>query len=595
MTNFAPGLGHLGLDSRHMKPGEAVLAINCDLFKELGALHAIKTNKILETVTFEGTTVIIHTIHKFRGKFLVHAGENLYYEDMAVPVRSFSGENPMVAVNYEDNVYLVNGVEFLKMSIDIHGDISFTTPFIEKPDPANITLFADVAGQLPSGTYNYLYTFVNAFNSALPDAVRDESPPDSDPGSPTVSVTFSHTGGRIAHSNLPTRTGFNLIIYRWHVESGSFEFGKVTEITDGSTTYIDNIHTSQLGRLLVTQDYVTPPIPLDIIKFNNNLMLLGIQSWNDRPLTEIDNYIWWSDDMRLAGYDPRFLDISGETDDKVMAGSVLNNIFQIFTKARVEVLSGTQAREYREATQQARTGLAARFAKTGTIVYGELILGSDRALHMYNGFQFDENTTLSKMDNLFAEDSKHPHRINWDYRDQCRMGFLNRVARLAYPSVNSTVNDKVLKMDFRDYPNIVFTVDDYETTTMFSDGVNNQMIGGNSLGEVFEMEKGITYRAATWKGGDDDKGDIHAATTFQKVRVDIDSKGKDVAAKLTVDDVEVNTTNLNKNSRKGILESYASFGAKKGKRAAVQFDINQPDHDVAIYDFEIDIGKPNKS
>jgi len=588
MPNFSGGLGHLGMDVRHMKPEEAYLALNSDLFRELGALHAIKDKRLIETYTLDGVAVPIHAAHKFRGVFLVHAGENLYYGNASTPVRAFVSTNPMVVVNYEDSVYFTNGVEFLKMTVSDIGALTFETPFVVAPVSTGITVAEADDGQLSQGKYQYLYTYIDAFNAALPHLSRDESPPDSLPKIATVSISLSGDNKKVVHSNLPTSTGFNLVIWRWKVGEG-FEFRLVTEITDSSTSYTDDVHTNQLGGILTSQDYETPPIPLDLERFNNTLVLLDIRSWQDRPMTEIDNYIFWSADRRFSCYDPHFLDISGETDDRVMGGKVLNNSFYVFTKARVEGLFGASAQQYRESTQQARTGLAARLALVNTITYGLLFLGSDRALHIFDGFRFNEKTDLRKMDNLFAEDSTHPHRMNWDARDKCRLSFLNQKARLAYPSVSSTTNDKILKMDFRDFPRIIFTIDDYEATGLFADEVNNQMIAGNSSGELFEVEAGNTFLPARWKSKDFDLGDIEADKIYKKLRIDMNSQGKDINTTLTIDDEAKGTPTLNKSNRKSKFSTFRSFLTPNlGARAAVEIYWNHPNDDVVLYDYEVD-------
>lgn len=581
--DFSGGLGNLSVDLRHMQGNEAYVALNADIVTVLGALKAVRDNKTIGTITGGQP---LDSIHKFLTSLLLHSGGQLYYGgSFSIDSQAFSSENPMSAVNYRGTVYVANGNAFLK-SVDGR---TWSTPFVRAPSITGVTIaeHAD-PGVIPAGTYRYKQTYVQE-TTALQKLHRDESPP-----SALVEITTVTADKKITLDNLPSSTGYNLLLYR--NELGSAEWREVVEITDGSTSYTDNFRFADLGEILTTELYETPPIPKIIKKFNNNLFLMGIQSWQGLSLSILDNFAFYSDDMRFSAYSPLFRFDVGSTDDKLMNGEVGGDNFYFYTKAGITMVTGVNAREYRQRSTHAFTGLAATWALVNTVGYGHLLLCSDRKLRIFNGFSYLQNEDLRKMDALFEENSSYPYAMNWTQREKCRLMFFNQTAYLAYPSGSNTENDKVLKMDFRYFPRIRFTIDDYPVSAWYADQINHLLYLGNASGEVREAGKASTYLPVTWKGKDWDGGDIHALKTYGKGRIDYDSKGKDIALTLTVDDQANNVITLNKDGRHLRDKPFRSFSSPgQGYRAAMQFKWDEPDKDIVVYDAELSVSKEKKT
>jgi hypothetical protein len=582
MSNFSGGLGHLGVDSRFLQDNEGVVVLNCDVSRRIGELHAVKDNKLLD----DSLSDTIHAIHQYKGSRLVHAGDSLHYP--GVTSRTFSGTNPMVAFNQEGFAYLCNGVEYLRFD-----GSEYTSAFIDAPDSSGVTVTETTGGLLPQGTYHYLITSQDNSNTGMPGQNRGESPPDSLVGAASITITLTGDNKRVSFAGLPSADDTNIIIYRWELNQG-FEFRQVTEITDKASTFIDNIPAGQLGPILKTQEYATPPIPKHITMFNSTAMLMGIRSWQGQPTTTLDNYLFWSDNRRVfGGYDPFFLAIIGVggSDDRIMNGDSLGLNFYTYTQAGVFGLGGTQALQYLQFPTMATTGLAAEFALTNVITLGHLILGSDRRLHIFNGTIFNDPASLRKMDELFSEESSHIHRMNWSARDKCRMVFFDGIARLAYPSVDSTENDKVLNMDFRRFgenQNIIFTITDKPVTAFFADEVNNQLLMGNADGEIREVEKADTYLSPRWDSKDFDGGDINADKIYNKVRLDTNTQGKDVNLLLFIDDQGRGTPTVNKSSRRSKFSTFKSYQIpNKGTRSSFSLRWDHPKFDVTFFDYEV--------
>lgn len=644
------GLGNLRLDPRLMRPNEAVIALNPDLRKEEGALHAIKGNLVHANMDDK-----IDAIHSFENKLLVHAGDKLFYGDLNTEVREFSSDSPMDALNHEGDVYLCNGKKLLRFD-----GTDFFTPFIEAPSVSGIsaalpntlkvgaiTAFTTVethkvrvwsadhglstqdkvnisgtnnydgeyvvtvigddifsidhdfygddatgtwqeVGNLRVGDYRYIFTWRVNLLSALAGDDRGESPPYKDPTTNELDpIIFKlDLPGEIKLSGLPTQDGHNLVIWRWEIGMGN-EYRELKEIKNESTTYKDTKVFHELGDGIRSLLYETPPIPRHIKMFNKTLILMGITSWLTMPLKVLDNYGLWSDDRRLSGYSRLFHAVIGKTDDRLMNGEVLGNNFYFYTKTTIERFAGVNARSYRQQKTRATTGLAAEWALVDTTAYGHLFLGSDRRLHLFNGVTLLTITALAKMDDLFAKDSTHPHRMNWEARSACRLSFFDDMARLAYPSANSGRVDKVLNMDFSKYPNIRFTISDYGATCFSADVVNFALYAGNMDGEIIKVEESDKYLPVTLRTRDFDFENVHKRKDFEKINLDYDSKGKDIACDIYIDD-QLNTTIIaNKNGRQVKESTDKSFESPNdGDRVAIEFSWDEPDTDVVIYDID---------
>jgi hypothetical protein len=564
---FSGGLGDLNYDSRLMRENEARIALNVDLRQEEGALHAARANLGVKTLSAK-----INKIHKYLNSFLVHSGSSIYYNNLANSVRSFSNAFPMDILNFEGKSYLCNGSEFLKFN-----GTTFSTPYIEPPSSAGITATEGTSGNLEEGKYRIKFAWRTSELAAKQGLDRDESPP-----SVAIEVTIS-ADKQIDYGNLPSQTNYNLVIYRWRLGTGNL-YREVTEITDEATSYSDNLTYWELGST-TPNDYETPPIPRHLVVFNNNLFIFGISSWEGYDSSILDNYVFYSDNLRFSGWSRKFIIIVGKTDDRVMNGMVLGETLLIYTKKTIERIVGTGALAYGQSTSTAATGLAAEWALVNTAKYGHLFLGSDRRLHLFNGLLLLKVPALHKMDGLFDKNSDHIHRMNWSQRDKCRLTFFDDMARLAYPSGDSPIADKVLNMDFKYYPDIRFTISDYEATNYYADEINNILYVGDSDGNIKEVEGADTYLAPFYKTKDFDNGDIHADEDYEELLLDYDSKGKDISASIKIDDQLNSIIIANKDGREVVERTDLSFkSSAEGKRISVEYEWNAPNDDVVIYD-----------
>jgi hypothetical protein len=554
-----------------MAENELVTALNIDVTREPGVVHAARDNLLLRDLPYS-----LVAIHRYLDKFLIHAGDFLYYNafgSSAPSTRSFSDTYPMDAVNYEGNVYLCNGAEFLK-----YDGSDFSTPFITAPDAGSAAQGAD--GDLPKGKYYYVLTWKPSANNPLKPLDRDESPP-----SDSFNVTIK-SNKKISLSSLPTQSGYNLVIYRWMLGQGS-EYREVTEITDSSTTYTDNLTYWELGLAIKTEEYETPPIPKHISLFRNNLFASGIKSWQSLSGTVLDNYLFYSDDRRLSGWSPYFLFNIGETDDKIMNHAVIGDVLAVYTRTSIKRIEGYSAASYVLKDSNATTGLAAEYALTSISPLLHLMLGSDRKLYFFNGIDLVTNEQLRKVDYLFEKNSTHPYRINWDEREKCRLTYFNKVARLAYPSYGQTENDKVLNMDFSKAGIIKFTISNYSATCFYADKINHVLYMGNTSKQLKEVEGDVNnFLSPVVKTKDFDEADIHELKTYNKINVDYDSKGENISCAFIVDGQTNNTVNINKDGReeKEIID--ASPKENEGNRIALQLSWPAGKKDISVYDWE---------
>jgi hypothetical protein len=576
------GLGDLGADERLIMPGEGRNVLNVDL-RTTGELHAEKDHKFVSQLS----TNKIHSIHKFLGKLLIHQGDTLFYDGVDTE-QSFSGVFPMSAVNWLGNCYLCNGFSFLRFN-----GTTFSTPFVTAPDTSSIAGSQTASGKLPAGNYKYKFTRAE-YSQVFGVERRDESPP----GETVLEVELDADNKKITHSNLPANsTTTSLVIYRLREDSaGTYQF--VAEISDGSDSYVDNIVEAELGESLVTDLYETPPIPRQLMVFNGNLYLMGLTEWQDQNTQIIDNVVFFSDDRRFSGYSADFHDVIGKTDDVVMNGLIVSENAYIFTQANVFRHIGTNARNYQQRSTRSFTGLAARNVLVNTITYGVLFLGSNRRLDVFDGSEIRDVPALRKVDRIFERNSTYEHAINWSAREQCKLTYFDQMARLAYPSGNSIVNDRVLNLDFKPWPDIRISISSYEVTAWFADNQDFVLYAGNSNGELKELNHGELRLSPTYELGQLDLGDIHQRKDWEKVLLDFDSKGVDVAVQVEIDDVVAKPMTFNKTSR-GIVknpltstnEDFKTIGSEtnklNGKRATASITWPAGSDNVTIYDFDI--------
>lgn len=590
MSTFEGGLGDLSLDRRHLLPNQAYVSLNTDLRTEIGALRAIRDN-----LEINGLPANINSINIYLNKLLVHSGEDLYYNDLVTAERSFASTSPMQVIKFEGNAYLTNGVEFLKFD-----GSTFVTPFIDPPDSSSIVLDESAgAGNLEAGIYSYVFTYRPKDLAFLSAYDQEESPP-----SAAIEVTIV-ADKEIDLSVLPISTLYNLIIYRQKLGEGS-EYREVTQMSSDATTFTDNLLFHQLGEdILKTALYVTPPVPRHISLHNRNLFMSGITSWPNSNISQtiLDNYMLVSDDGRISGWPKFALDIIGQTGDKIMNHLPLTeNALLVYTKEKIRKITGYNLLTYRQESTYSPIGLAAEWPLADTVQFGHLILGSDRRINLFDGNSIigDARNQFKRIDAVFAKFSEYPHRINWDEREKTRMSFYDGIGYLAYPSHDSTVNNRVLRMDMRSPRDIVFTISDWETTWMFPDFGNSIFYMGDSDGGIKEVEADPdNYRAVTHQGKDEDGGDIINDKNFKELRADYSSPNTTVTAKLYVDDILNNTIELDKSVNKtarGIVDSQSkSFvSLNKGKRSSVEFSWPATTEKVVVYDASIEINKTQK-
>lgn len=586
MSTFAGGLGDLSFDRRHILPNQAWLSVNTDLKSEIGSLRAVHDNFTLNSLSDN-----INSINKYLGLLLVHAGGNLYYGDLGNARKTFSDNSPMDVIKFEGNAYLTNGVEFLKFD-----GSTFVTPFIDPPSSSGISLADGGAGNLEAGIYSYKYTWRPKDLAFLSAYDQEESPP----GVTAKEITIID-GRQITHSSLPTNSLYNLIIYRQKLGEGS-EYREVTQISGDATTYTDNLFFQQLGEdILKTDLYVTPPVPRHISLHNRNLFMSGITSWPDSNIskTVLDNYLLVSDDGRMSGCPKFALDIIGETDDKIMNQMPLTeNYLCVYTKEKIKKITGQNLLSYRQEPTYAPVGLAAEWVLADTVMYGHLILGSNREVNVFTGDFIDNDARkqFKKVDAIFAKFSEYPHRINWDEREKCRMSFFNGIGYLAYPTHDSTSNNRVLRMDMRSPDNIIFTISDWATTWMFPDKGNNIFYMGDSLGNIKEVEGDPdNYRAVTHQGKDEDNKDIIADKNFDEMRIDYSSPNDSITAEMFVDDASNRSVSFNKTSRAAVDREAKTFGAQnQGKRASIKLSWPASQNKIVVHDVSIEINKAQR-
>jgi hypothetical protein len=640
------GLGDLSLDSRHLNDNEAITAVNVDLRREEGVLRAIKSNLLNSSLS-----EAILGIHRFLNEFLIHTNGKLYYSSLTAEKRTLSKTIPMSVVNYEGKAYIADGTVFVKTS----DGSTYTTPFIEAPSNSGITLaistgsitaFADAGGgkvtvtsaahglsngvqvvitgttsyngtftisdvsadgttfnitttwvaddatgtweevgELQSGTHKYVFTYCDSANTALDVLDRGESPP-----SDSVSITIANDNRKVKIAGMPNSSGYNLCAYRWRLGTGGgYRFAK--EMTVAEATYTDNLAYRELGGLIQTTYFETPPICKHLVMFNNNLFLLGVSGWRSVSQTVLDNYIFWSADKRFDGYSSRQLARIGKTDDKVVNGLVLGNDLIIYTRGEVHKITGVNSLSYRKAKTKATTGLGAEYALVDTVTFGHLLLGSDRQLHLFNGFDFINNPILQKVNKLFSKDSDNPYRMNWNAREKCRLSFHNNMARLAYPSAGQIENDKVLNIDFKAYPRLRFTISNYDATAFYSDVPNNVEYMGNNDGEFKEVEGGTTYENPILQTKEYDLKNPHEDKQNDKFYMDYDSHGKDITVTPYIDGTANSTITKNKDGREKTEQPQKLAMPNKGKRISYHITWTDTTEDIAIYDIAPSINK----
>jgi hypothetical protein len=589
VSTFEGGLGDLSLDRRHLLPNQAYISINSDIKTEIGALRAVRDN-----LQFSVLPASINSVNDYLNKLLVHAGENLYYDNLTTAKRSFASTSPMQVIKFEGNAYLTNGVEFLKFD-----GSTFVTPFIDAPSSSSIVLAEGGAANLEAGIYSYVFTWRPKDLAFLSAYDQEESPP-----SAAIEITIT-ADKEIDLSVLPTSTLYNLVIYRQKLGEGS-EYREVTQMSSDGTTYTDNLLFHQLGEdILKTALYVTPPIPRHITLHNRNLFMTGITFWPNSNISQtiLDNYLLVSDDGRMSGWPKFALDIIGQTGDKIMNHLPLTeNALLIYTRKKIRKITGYSLLTYRQESTFSPIGLGAEWALTDTVQFGHLFLGSNRKINIFDGNSIigDARNQFKRIDPIFAKFSEYPHRINWDEREKARMSYFDGIGYLAYPSHDSTVNNRVLQMNMRSPREIIFTISDWETTWLFPDFGNSIFYMGDSDGNLKKVESDPdNYRAVTHQGKDEDGGDIIKDKNFKELHVDYSSPNTNVTAKLYVDDTLNNTIEFDKSVNKktrGIVDSQSkSFvSPNKGKRTSIEFSWPATTEKVVVYETSIEINKAQR-
>lgn len=138
------------------------------------------------------------------------------------------------------------------------------------PAPTTKPTVARTGSGASPETRIYVYTYVNVFGS-----VEEESAP-----SPVSDEVLCGTGDTVTVDGFATAPTSNLNItkrriYRSVAGSGATTFQFVTELSIGTSSFVDNVASAGLGEQLVTLDWNTPPADLQGLVALPNGFLAG--------------------------------------------------------------------------------------------------------------------------------------------------------------------------------------------------------------------------------------------------------------------------------------------------------------------------------
>ena len=190
------------------------------------------------------------------------------------------------------------------------------------PAPATAPTLSATGGTAPTETRAYVYTYISTFG-----AVKEESAP-----SPAALVTCNSVGATVTVSGFaaaPT-TGYNIThrrIYRTVTGGSTVSYQLVDEIPIATTTYNDDSTVAELGSLLQTQNWNTPPDGLKGLVSLPNGMMAGFR----------DNEIWFCEPY----YPHAWPDLYTLTVDSGVVGlGVYDTTLVVMTKNQPYLITG---------------------------------------------------------------------------------------------------------------------------------------------------------------------------------------------------------------------------------------------------------------
>ena len=194
--------------------------------------------------------------------------------------------------------------------------------YLGVPAPITAPTLSATGGTAPTETRAYVYTYISTFG-----AVKEESAP-----SPAALVTCNSVGATVTVSSFaaaPT-TGYNIThrrIYRTVTGGSTVSYQLVDEIPIATTTYDDDSTVAELGSLLQTQNWNTPPDGLKGLVSLPNGMMAGFR----------DNEIWFCEPY----YPHAWPDLYTLTVDSGVVGlGVYDTTLVVMTKNQPYLITG---------------------------------------------------------------------------------------------------------------------------------------------------------------------------------------------------------------------------------------------------------------
>lgn len=191
------------------------------------------------------------------------------------------------------------------------------------PAPAAAPTLSATGGSGGTETRAYVYTYISTFGS-----VKEESAP-----SPAGTVTCNITGATVtvsAFSTAPT-TGYNIThrrIYRTVTGASTVSYQFVAEIAIATTSYSDTLTTAQLGVVLPSTYWTTPPTDLKGLVSMPNGFLAGFRA----------NEVWFSEPYYPHAW-PSIYTLT--VDSKIVGLGVYDTNLVVLTERQPYLISGT--------------------------------------------------------------------------------------------------------------------------------------------------------------------------------------------------------------------------------------------------------------
>lgn len=472
----------------------------------------------------------IHTLHRFNNYLYCGDGNTARYKwDLDgycglyeppngdfTTIGTLLGSNRWRVVDANDFSFIVNGMDSKALSGGNWYDWAIHNPVAAPTGTAGST--SD-----PSGTYSLYYTYLIKF----PNGRIVETGP-----SPAGSVTVSSQAITWGNIGVCPYTGTGLVIHRklYRTSSSLVETYLVTTISDNTTTtYSDTLSDAALetiGTVISTEDYNPAPEKMtDVTWYLERVFgIKGSYLYMSEPYLPF-NFEWDSS-----------IQVTREGEDLIAVRKWGDQLFLASADAWYR-LQGSTVSSWAIKNTWAEQGVINPNSTVATR-YGLIGQWHD-GIYLFDG-SFSSRITKGKIAESTFTSMTSPKSAFAEW-DGTKYWF-------AYPSTGTTI-DKVLVIDFTDYPKLKFYNDNFIINAFeyhFPSGIKYY---GKADGYQYQEATGATLTFSI-QTGDRAAKNIFRNKQAEYLYYDINTGGKDVTVTIYVDGTVMQTITLNESSRK---------------------------------------------